>query len=57
MDKGELAFSSDYEEFYFNEEVVEDFFVEVMAVIFKEGKQLVEDYEEKDSQTKNISLK
>ena len=57
MDKGELAFSSDYEEFYFDEEVVEDFFVEVMAVIFKEGKQLVEDYEEKDSQTKNISLK
>lgn len=49
MDKGELALSSDYEEFYFDEEVVEDFFLEVMAVIFKAGKQLVEDYEEKDS--------
>ena len=49
MDRGELALSSDYEEFYFDEEVVEDFFLEVMAVIFKEGKQLVDDYEEKDS--------
>ena len=49
MDKGELELSSDYEEFYFDEEVVEDFLVEVMAVIFKEGKQLVEDYEKKDS--------
>ena len=48
MDKGELALSSDYEEFYFDEEVVEDFFLEVMAVIFKAGKQLVEDYEGKD---------
>ena len=49
LDKGELELSSDYEEFYFYEEVVEDFFLEVMAVIFKAGKQLVEDYEEKDS--------
>ena len=47
MDKGESELSSDYEEFYFDEEVVEDFFVEVMAVIFKEGKRLVDDYEEK----------
>ena len=47
MDKGELELSSDYEEFYFDEEVVEDFVLEVMAVISKAGKQLVEDYEEK----------
>ena len=49
IEKGELELSSDYEEFYFYEEVVEDFSLEVMAVIFKAGKQLVEDYEEKDS--------
>lgn len=49
MNKGELELSSDYEEFYFDEEVVEVFFLEVMAVILKAGKQLVEDYEEKDS--------
>lgn len=54
MDKGELELSSDYEEFYFDEEVVEDFVLEVMAAISKAGKQLVEDYEEKIPKQKHI---
>ena len=49
LDKGELELSSDYEEFYFDEEVVEDFFLEVMAITFKAAKQVVEDLEGKDS--------
>ena len=49
IEKGELDLSSDYEEFYFDEEVVEDFFLEVMAITFKAAKQVVEDFEGKDS--------
>lgn len=49
IEKGELGLSSDYEEFYFDEEVVEDFFLEVMAITFKAAKQVVEDLEGKDS--------
>lgn len=49
IEKGELELSSGYEEFYFDEEVVEDFFLEVMAITFKAAKQVVEDFEGKDS--------